>query len=60
MEGNNDGLLDELQGYSKEDLSKLAKAIDANKNEILKVSSTTQRAIKFWPLFFFDEWKTAI
>ena len=53
MEGNNDGLLDELQGYSKEDLSKLAKAIDANKNEILKVSSTTQRAIKFWPLFFF-------
>ena len=42
MEGNNDGLLDELKGYSKDDLSKLAKAIDANKNETLKVSSKTQ------------------
>ena len=47
MEGNNDGLLDELQGYSKEDLSKLAKAIDANKNETLKVSSKTQTKTEF-------------
>ena len=47
MEGNNNGLLNELKGYSKEDLSKLAKAIDANKNETLKVSSTTQTETKF-------------
>ena len=37
LEGNNDGLLDELKDYSKEDLRKLAKAIEANKQVISKI-----------------------
>ena len=37
MEGNNDGLLDELKDYSKEDLRKLAKAIEANKQVTSKI-----------------------